>query len=162
MKHFTFAAIISSLLLALCGGTALAGAGKSVGNFPVREPEEGTALYVVYQLLKAGVDTDEPQGYKAYQKLVLGKRKAKSEAEEGLRKKEWENLRSQAGAYLKHDLYGFKIYVEEMTPGPAYVKRNTKKVYVTLKNQIEPEDRKGLFIVERNKSGKWRLRSLNL
>jgi len=133
-----------------------------VGPFPVREPEEDTPLFVVYTLLKAGVETDVEAGLKDYRKLCMPARKTSRKANAMLEKKEWENLRSQAGAYLIHDLHGFKLWVEVMTPGPAYVKRATKKVYVTLRNQLEPQERKGLFIVERNTKGKWRLRSVSL
>jgi hypothetical protein len=136
--------------------------GKSVGKFPVREPDEDTPLYVVWEVLKAGVETDENAGRKAYVKLCLKDRKPSPKEVAELEQKEFENLRSQAGAYLKHDLHGFKLIVEEMTPGPAFVDKKTRKVYVTVQHQLEPDDRKGLFIVERDGAAQWRLRSLNL
>jgi len=141
---------------------ALAGSNEAVGPFPVREPEEGTALRVMYEVLKAGVDTDQEAGRKAYKKLVLKNRKSSKEQDEGLLLKEWDNLRAQAGSYLLHDTYGFKVMVEEMNPGPAFVCRKTRKVYITLRNKLEGDERRGLLIVERNTKGKWRLRSVNL
>ena len=52
------------------------------------------------------------------------------------------------------------MYVLNMKPGK--VTKKTRKVYFTVRNQIEPEERTGLLIVERNKKGRWKLRSLNL
>ena len=151
-----------SALLILVALPAFAGGSRSVGPFPVREPDQDSPLYVMYEVLKAGVETDLPAGEKAYKKLCLKDRKTSKKADDALYLKEWDNLRLQAGSYLLHDLHGFKVMVEEMTPGPAFVKRATKKVYITLRNKLEGEERRGLLIVERNKKGKWRLRSLNL
>jgi hypothetical protein len=150
------------LITLLATAPALAGGSKAVGPFPVREPEEGTALRVMYEVLKAGVDTDPKAGLKAYKKLVLKNRKSSKEADQGLLQKEWDNLRAQAGSYLLHDTYGFKVMVEEMNPGPAFVNRKTKKAYITLRNKLEGDERRGLLIIERNAKGKWRLRSVNL
>ena len=155
---YTFAFLIAFLAAA----PALGGSSKAVGPFPVREPEEGTALRIMYEVLKAGVDTDPEAGLKAYKKLVLKDRRSSKEADQGLVEKEWDNLRAQAGSYLLHDTYGFKVMVEEMNPGPAFVKRKTKKVYITLRNKLEGDERRGLLIIERNSRGKWRLRSVNL
>lgn len=136
--------------------------GKNAGNFPVREPDRDSPLYVVYEVLKAGVDTDHVVGFERYRSFCLEGRKGDSNALKELEKKEWENLREQSGAYLIHDIHGFKIWVLDMNPGPAYIKKQTKKVYITLRNQLEPEERRGLFIIERNKKGEWKLRSVNL
>ena len=150
------------LLACLVIAPALAGENKAVGPFPVREPEEGTALRVMYEVLKAGVDTDEKAGKKAFRKLVVANRKSSKEQDEELLLKEWDNLRAQAGSYLLHDTYGFKVMVEEMNPGPAFVDRSTKKVYITLRNKLEGDERRGLLIIERAGKGKWLLRSVNL
>jgi len=141
---------------------ALPPSGKSVGNFPVRDPDTDSPLFVVYEMLKAGVETDTGAGLKTYRSLCLPDRKSDPDSMKELEEKEWANLREQGSSYLIHDVHGFKIWVQEMTPGPAYVTKDTKKVYVTLKNQLEPEQRRGLFIVERDRKGEWRLRSVNL
>lgn len=159
-RHLLYAFIF--LLTFLTTAPVLAGGSKAVGPFPVREPEEGTALRVMYEVLKAGVETDQTAGLKAFRKLVLKQRKSAKEESEALLLKEWDNLRAQAGSYLIHDLYGFKVMVEEMTPGPAFVSRKTKKAYITLRNKLEGDERRGLFIIERDPKGKWRLRSVNL
>jgi hypothetical protein len=157
--------VLTLVLFALAVLVALpvqAKGSKAVGPFPVREPDEDSPLYVMYEALKAGVETDEAAGLKTYKTLVLPNRKSSKEASDGLLRTEWENLRMQGGSYLSHDLHGFKVTVEEMNPGPAYVNRKTQKVYITLRNKLEGEERRGLFIVERNAKGKWQLRSLNL
>lgn len=156
LRPFVF--LVAFLVIA----PALAGGNKAVGPFPVREPEEGTALRVMYEVLKAGVDTDEKAGMKAFRKLVMAKRKSSREQDEELLLKEWNNLRAQAGSYLLHDTYGFKVMVEEMNPGPAFVDRNTRRVYITLRNKLEGDERRGLLIIERSRKGKWLLRSVNL
>ena len=154
--------LLPIVLIVLVSLPVLAGGSRSVGPFPVREPDEDSPLYIMYEVLKAGVETDLPAGELAYKKLCLKNRKSSKKSDDALYVKEWDNLRLQAGSYLLHDLHGFKVMVEEMTPGPAFVKRDTKKVYITLRNKLEGEERRGLLIIERNKSGKWRLRSLNL
>jgi hypothetical protein len=160
-RRFLFRSLLF-LLSFLAVAPVLAKGNQAVGPFPVREPEEDTALFVMYELLKAGVETDVDAGHKAYKKLVLPNRKGDAKADAALCEREWENLRMQAGSYLLHDLHGFKVMVEEMNPGPAYVNRKTNKVYITLRNKLEGEERRGLFIIERDKKGNWRLRSLNL
>jgi len=151
------------LLCALACALPVTAAGpESVGPFPVREPDEDSPLFVMYEALKAGVDGDAVAGRKAYMKMVLPDRKPDPAAEQALADKEWENLTTQAGSYLLHDLHGFKVMVEEMTPGPAFVKKTTRKVYITLRNKLEGEERRGLIIVERNGKGAWQLRSVSL
>lgn len=162
MTRFALAILPGVLVFVMLSTDLLAGGSKSVGPFPVREPEEGTALYVVYEVLKAGVETDMKAARTSYERLCIRNRKADKTADTALRNKEWDNLRAQAGSYLIHDLYGFKLWVEEMTPGPAFVKKSTKKAYVTVRNKLEGEERRGLLIIERDKKGKWKLRSLNL
>ena len=154
--------LVPLLAMVIFSSDLLAGGSKSVGPFPVREPEEGTALFVVYEILKAGVETDLKAGRKSYERLCIKNRKSNKKADKALRDKEWDNLRAQAGAYLVHDVHGFKLWVEEMTPGPAFLKNSTKKAYVTVRNKLEGEERRGLIIIERNKKGRWRLRSVNL
>jgi len=150
------------VLVAFVSMAAAPGGGKSDkrGNFPVREPDTDTPFYPVYEALKAGVEMQEEEAFKAYLKILPADRQATPEAVEELRQKEWANLRSQAGAYLAHDTYGFKITVLEMKPGD--VSKDTKKVYLTIRNNIETEDRNGIFIVERCGKNEWKLRSLNL
>jgi hypothetical protein len=162
MTRFAFSTVPAMLVLVVLCSSVMAGGAKSVGPFPVREPEEGTALYVVYEVLKAGVETDLKTARKSYERLCMRNRKSDKAADKALQDKEWENLRAQAGAYLIHDLHGFKLWVEEMTPGPAFVKKSTRKAYVTVRNKLEGEERRGLLIIERNKKGRWKLRSLNL
>jgi hypothetical protein len=137
-------------------------ADQSVRNFPVREPDEDSPLFVVWQLLKVGVDAESLGSISEYRKLCLPDRKKDAAQTGELEDKEFENLKSQAGSFLVHDLHGFKIYVTEMTPGLAFIKKDTKKVYITLKNQIESEERPGLFILEKDARSNWKLRSLSL
>ncbi|MBM4355302.1 MAG: hypothetical protein FJ109_16205 [Deltaproteobacteria bacterium] len=137
-------------------------ASQTVKNFPVREPDEDSPLFVVWQLLKVGVGADGAGSIADYRRLCLGDR-TKDASESGrLEEKEFDNLKAQAGSFLVHDLHGFKIYVTEMTPGPAFLKKDTKKVYITLKNQIESDERPGLFILEKDSRSNWKLRSLSL
>ncbi len=152
--------LILSLVLAIALLLPCLAGGEGRGNFPVREPDDSTSFYVLYHVLKAGVEPDEEAAFAEYVKLCHDDRKSSAEKKTRLKEKEWSNLRLQAGAYLAHDTYGFKVYVLNMKPGK--VTRKTKKVYFTIRNQIEPEERTGLLIVERNKKGRWKLRSLNL
>lgn len=126
----------------------------------MREPDETTPFYPVYMVLKAGVEEDESKSFKKYVKLLPSDRAGTPAKVEKLRSGEWANLRTQAGAYLAHDTYGFKAYVLKMNPGEVTSK--TRKVYFTLRNQIEPEDRRGLVIVERVGKNGWKVRSLTL
>jgi hypothetical protein len=144
-------------------GLAVSGLGKpggERGNFPVREPDESTPFYVLYYALKAGLDDNEEAGFKAYLDLCPEDRKADKDKQGVLRKGEWASVKELAGAYLAYDLHGFKVIVLKMNP--AEVDGKTKKVYFTIKNQIEPDERSGLCIVERDGKGKWKLRSLSL
>ena len=150
--------LIAALAAALLFPSLAGGDGR--GNFPVREPDESTSFYVLYHVLRAGVEPDEDAAFAEYVKLCHDDRKSSGEKKTLLKEKEWSNLRLQAGAYLAHDKYGFKVYVLKMKPEKVTTK--TKKVYFTIRNQIEPEERTGLLIVERNKKGRWKLRSLNL
>jgi hypothetical protein len=149
-----------SLLLAVAV-SAYAGPGKNFrGNFPLREADETTPFYPVYTVLKAGLEEDESKAFKAYLQLMPKDRTATPAKIEKIKGGEWMNLRTQAGAYLAHDTYGFKAYVLKMSPGK--ITKKTRKVYFTLRNEIEPEDRKGLIIVERAGRNSWKVRSLTL
>jgi len=130
------------------------------GGFPVREPDDDTPFYVLYNALKAGVEEDEAKGLKLYLDLCPEDRKTAPEKLQELKSGEWSSLREHAGAYLAYDLHGFKVFVIKMSPGD--VTQKTKKIYFTIKNQIEPDDRSGLCIVERDSKGRWKLRSMAL
>ncbi len=158
MRKLLSFSLITGLLLSATA--AYAAGGKAVGPFPFSEGEDGTPLEVVFELLKAGIDGDSA-ARKTYERYVLPRRKSSSKAADALAMKEWENLITQAHNYLVNDIDVFKGWVQQMNPGPFDVKRSTKKVYVTLRNQIDSM-RQGIFIVERDKKGKWKLRTLNL
>jgi len=149
--------VLASLLL----GIAPAGAGdtEDIYPFPFSEGEDG-ALEVVFELLRAGVDGDEP-ARRIYDGYVLPGRKSSDKAAATLAQKEWSNLTAQAHNYLVNDIDSLKAWVQKMNPHPIKIKRSTKKVYVTLRNQMDTM-RRGLFIVERDKRGQWKLRTLNL
>ncbi len=153
---------LALLTLAPTASSLPPSADQTVRNFPVREPDEDSPLFVVWQLLKVGVDAESLGSIADYRKLCLPDRKKDARQTGELEEKEFENLKSQAGSFLVHDLHGFKMYVTEMTPGLAFIKKDTKKVYITLKNQIETEERPGLFILERDGKSGWKLRSLSL
>ncbi len=155
--HLVFI-VLASLLLG--AGTAYAGGGDEIYPFPFSEGEDGTALEVVFELLRAGIDGDE-SARKTYDRWVLPGRKSKKKAADALADKEWANLTAQAHNYLANDLDTLKAWVQKMNPHPFKIKRSTKKVYVTLRNQMDTM-RQGMFIIERDKKGKWKLRTLNL
>jgi len=158
MRKLLSFSLITSLLLSATA--AYAASGKTVGPFPFSEGEDGTPLEVVFELLKAGIEGDST-ARKTYERFVLPGRKSSKKAADALAMKEWENLTAQAHNYLVNDIDVFKGWVQQMNPGPFEVKRSTKKVYVTLRNQMD-NMRQGIFIVERDKKGNWKLRTLNL
>jgi hypothetical protein len=152
-------------VLALLGGVALlwsdgAAEAKKRGNFPVRECDPSVPFSVIQPVLQAGADPNETEAFKAYMKWVIDDRVSNEKHLAMIKEKEWPNLREQAVNYMAHDKYGFKVWVLEMTP--AEVTKTTRKVYFTLKNQVFPEDRQGLMIVERDSKGAWKLRSVTL
>ena len=133
---------------------------KKRGNFPVRECDPSVPFSVIQPVLMAGAEPDEAAAFKDYLKWVTPDRVGNERQMALIAEKEWPNLRDHAVNYLAHDKYGFKAWILEMTP--AEVTKNTKKVYFTLKNQVFPEDRQGLMIVERDSKGSWKLRSVTL
>ena len=148
------------LLASLASASAASGDPAERGGFPVRDPDDDTPFYVLYNVLKAGVEEDESAGLKQYLDLCPEDRKAPPDKLKELKSGEWTALREHAGAYLAYDLHGFKVFVIRMNPGE--VNQKTKKIYFTIKNQIEPDDRSGLCIVERDGKGRWKLRSIAL
>ena len=155
--RFVFFVIVGLLLGT---GNVSAGDPNDIYPFPFSEGEDGTALEVVFELLRAGIDDGE-DARKKYDSFTLPGRKSSKKADEALADKEWTNLTTQAHNYLVNDLDTLKGWVQKMNPHPAKIKRSTKKVYVTLRNQMDTM-RQGMFIIERNKKGKWKLRTLNL
>jgi len=147
-------------ILLLGTGPAIAGDADDIYPFPFSEGEDGTALEVVFELLRAGIDSGEA-ARKTYDTWVLPQRKPSSKATAALSDKEWTNLTGQAHNYLANDLDTLKAWVQKMNPHPNKINRSTKKVYVTLRNQMDTM-RQGMFIIERDKKGKWKLRTLNL
>ena len=135
---------------------------QSTENFPVREPDDESPLSVVFKALRFAVEMGSEEGFRAFEKLCLPGRVPDAEDEVELVRSEWEKLLTHGAAYLDSDLDGFKIFVIKMRPGPRWVKKKTKKVYVTVRNRIQPELNAGFFIVERDQKGAWKLRSLNL
>ena len=158
MRTLLLCSLVTGLLLSAT--TTYAAGGKTVGPFPFSEGEDGTPLEVVFELLKAGIEGDSA-ARKIYERYVLPGRKSSAKAAATLATKEWENLTAQAHNYLVNDIDVLKGWVQQMNPGPFEIKRSTKKVYVTLRNQMD-NMRQGMFIVERDKKGKWKLRTLNL
>lgn len=162
MKRLLSILVISAL--SLVGSSLLdwanAAQGDKRGDFPVRECDESTPFSVIYPVLIAGMAADESQGYKDYLKWVTEDRKNNEKGLKIIKDKEWPNLRSQAENYMAHDKYGFKAWVVEMNPGD--VDKKTQKVYFTLRNFVFPDDRQGLMIVERDRKGNWKLKSLSL
>jgi hypothetical protein len=149
--------VVVSLFL---GATSASASGDEIYPFAFSEGEDGTALEVVFELLRAGIDGDG-DARKTYDRFVLPDRKGSKKAAVALAEKEWTNLTTQAHNYLANDLDTLKAWVQKMTPHPSKINRSTKKVYVTLRNQMDTM-RQGMFIVERDKKGKWKLRTLNL
>ncbi|MFH1530539.1 MAG: hypothetical protein ABIK09_07380 [Pseudomonadota bacterium] len=155
---YRFAAFIVAMLLG--AGSATAGDAGDIYPFAFSEGEDGTALEVVFELLRAGID-DSDDARKTYDRWVLPGRKASKEGAGALADKEWSNLTGQAHNYLANDLDTLKGWVQKMNPHPNKINRSTKKVYITLRNQMDSM-REGMFIIERDKTGKWKLRTLNL
>lgn len=150
--------VLAALLLA--SGTTAAADADDIYPFPFSEGEDGTALEVVFELLKAGIEGDD-NARKTYDRFALPARKPSAKATASLAQKEWSNLTGQAHNYLANDLDTLKGWVQKMNPHPNKINRSTKKVYVTLRNQMDTM-RQGMFIVERDKKGAWKLRTLNL
>ena len=158
MRTLLSFSLITGLLLT--ASVTNAAGGKTVDPFPFSEGEDGTPLEVVFELLKAGIEGDSA-ARNTYERYVLPGRRSSAKAAAALATKEWENLTAQAHNYLVNDIDVLKGWVQQMTPDPFEVKRSTKKVYVTLRNQMD-NMRQGMFIVERDKKGNWKLRTLNL
>ena len=154
--HFVFI-VLASLLL---GGGAASAGDDDIYPFPFSEGEDGTALEVVFELLRAGIDGGA-DARRTYEGFVLPGRKSSKKAAAALAEKEWTNLTAQAHNYMANDLDTLKAWVQKMNPHPNKINRSTKKVYVTLRNQMDSM-RQGVFIIERNKKGNWKLRTLNL
>ncbi len=150
--------VLACLLLG--AGNASAGDANDIYPFPFSEGEDGTALEVVFELLRAGID-DVETARTTYDRFTLPGRKSTKEAATALADKEWSNLTAQAHNYMVNDLDTLKAWVQKMNPHPNKIKRSTKKVYITLRNQMDTM-RQGMFIIERDKKGKWKLRTLNL
>lgn len=130
--------------------------------FPVRDPDADSPLHAVWQLLKMAIEGgDETKAFQDYLTWIPKDRTATKEKIAELRGKEFKNLLTNASGYLSQDQFGLKLMVISMTPKPEKIDKSTKKVYVALKNTIEPDDRSGLFILERGPKG-WVVRSLNL
>ena len=156
-------ALLASLVLTallLGAGPAAAGGGDDIYPFPFSEGEDGTALEVVFELLRAGIDGND-EARKTYDRFILPGRTSSKKDAAALSDKEWGILITQAHNYLANDLDTLKGWVQKMNPHPAKIKRSTKKVYVTLRNQMDTM-RDGIFIVERDRKGIWKLRTLNL
>ncbi|MBM4370861.1 MAG: hypothetical protein FJ098_04360 [Deltaproteobacteria bacterium] len=158
MRRLVLSMTVAGMILG--SAAARAEGGKAVGPFPISEGEDGTPLEVVFELLKAGVDADA-EARKTYERYVLPGRKADRKDADALASREWENLTTQAHNYLVNDIDSLKAWVQEMNPGPAHVGKTTKKVYVTMRNQMDGM-RQGMFIIERDAAGTWKLRTLNL
>lgn len=130
--------------------------------FPVRDPDSDSPLHAVWQLLKMAIEGgDEAKAFQDYLQWIPKDRTATKEKVAELKAKEFKNLLTNASGYLSQDQFGLKLMVISMNPKPDKIDKSTKKVYVALKNTIEPDDRSGLFILERGPKG-WVVRSLNL
>jgi hypothetical protein len=134
----------------------------ALSGFPLREVDESHPLYAVFQAFRLGVDQDADAAFKEYVTLCASDRTRTGEAIEALRKKEFENIRRQSTAYLTTDEFGFKVIVTSMTPPLVKVTKETKKIYVTVGNIMEPDQKEGVFILEKSKKGEWKLRSVVL
>jgi len=130
--------------------------------FPLREPDSSSPMHVVWELLKLGIDGgEEEKAFRSYLNWVA-KDRIDTKAKQGeLKEKEFKNLLRNASGYFTQDQYGLKLMVISMTPKPDKIEKSTKKVYIALRNVLEPDDRSGLFILERGPKG-WVVRSLNL
>lgn len=130
--------------------------------FPVRDPDSDSPLAVVWKLLKLGVEgVEEGKAFQEYLDCVAKDRTGSKDKLGELKEKEFKNLMTNASGYMSQDQYGLKLMVISMNPKPDKVDKNTKKVYIALKNTIEPDDRSGVFILEKGPKG-WMVRSLKL
>jgi len=152
----------ASPVLAQEDDEGISGTDSGPAAFPVRDPDSDSPLAVVWKLLKVGIEGgDETKAFQEYLGCVAKDRSGSKDKVAELKAKEFKNLMTNASGYMSQDQFGLKLMVISMNPKPDKVDKNTKKVYVALKNTIEPDDRSGLFILERGPKG-WVIRSLNL